>query len=171
MSLKSPHKLWTTAGKKSYEVAKARIQLLFLGSQYPCGSLTKHWSQENPLGLCTFPDCHQKNLTETAEHVLLHCPAYSITRENLITLCLKTQDHVSHCLVTSFLLSDTTKKMMQFLLDCSVLPEVIFGAQTHGKQIYDDLFYLSRTWCFSIHRERMKRLCKWNFAWTSSSWY
>ena len=164
MSLASPHKLWTTAGKKSFEVAKARIQLLFLASQYPCGSLSKHWTPENPLGLCTFPDCHHKNLVETPEHVLLRCPAYTTTRKKNITICLKTQDPVSHRLVTSFLLSDSTQKMMQFLLDCSVLPEVISGAQNYGKQIYDDLFYLSRTWCFSVHRERMKRLCKWNFA-------
>ena len=50
-SLKSPHRLWTTAGEKPYEVAKARIQLLFLCSQYPCGSRTRHWSAES-LGHC-----------------------------------------------------------------------------------------------------------------------
>ena len=35
MSLDCPHKLWTTAGSNPFEVAKARIQLLFLSNQYP----------------------------------------------------------------------------------------------------------------------------------------
>ena len=35
-SLSTTHPLWTSAGCKPYEVSKARIQLLFLGSQYPC---------------------------------------------------------------------------------------------------------------------------------------
>ena len=34
LSLSSPHKLLVSAGHKSYEVAKARIQLLFVSSQY-----------------------------------------------------------------------------------------------------------------------------------------
>ena len=37
MSLASPHRLWTSSGHNTYEVGKARIQLLFLSSQYPCG--------------------------------------------------------------------------------------------------------------------------------------
>ena len=163
MSLTSPHRIWTTAGHKSYEVAKARVQLLFLSSQYRCNKLTRHWSSENPEGFCSFGLCAEKRLVESPEHVLLNCPAYTHTRQNMISLCMKTQDPVSHSLVTSFLLSSSTQKMMQFLLDCSVLPEVIRGAQLHGEQIYSDIFYLSRTWCFAIHRERMKRLGRWNF--------
>ena len=52
-----PHRLWVSADRNTYEVAKARIQLLFLSSQYPCAKLTRHRSHENPLGLCTNDLC------------------------------------------------------------------------------------------------------------------
>ena len=164
LSLSSPHKIWSTAGHNSYEVAKARVQLLFLGSRYPCGELTRHWSQENPHGLCTFPACKLSEIVESPEHILLACPAYIETRHKIIALSLKRKSPVSHTLVTRFLLSNSRQTVMQFLLDSSVIPEVISAAQVHGDHVFNDLFYLGRTWCFAMHRERMKRLCKWNFV-------
>ena len=49
------------------------------------------------------------------------------------------------------------------LLDCSALPKVIAAAQLHGDQVFADLFYIGRNWCFCVHRERLKRMGKWNF--------
>ena len=162
LSLTSPHKVWTTAGPKPYEVSKARIQLLFLGSLYPCGSRIKHWSPSNPEGICTFASCWSQDIVENPEHILLHCPAYLNTRMNMVSLCIQMPCLVSLALVTNFLASNSMK-LMQFLLDCSAIPEVISSAQKFGDQVYSNLFYLSRTWCFSLHRERLKRLGKWNF--------
>ena len=164
MSLATPHRIWSTAGNNSYEVSKARVQLLFLASQYPCAKLTRHWSTENPQGICSFQPCQDINSVESPEHILLHCPAYSQTRQRIISLCLNIKEQISHQLVTLFLLSNSSQKTMQFLLDCSAIPEVIHAAQIYGEKVYRDLFYLSRTWCFALHRERMKRLCKWNFS-------
>ena len=114
LSLSSPHKIWSTAGHNSYEVAKARVQLLFLGSKYPCGELTRHWSQENPHGLCTFPACKLSEIVESPEHILLACPAYTETRHKVIALSLKRKSPVSHTLVTRFLLSNSRQTFMQF---------------------------------------------------------
>ena len=161
MSLSTPHRIWSTAGSNSYEVSKAKVQLMFLASQYPCAKLTRHWSTENPQGICSFQQCQDYGSIESPEHILLHCPAYSQTRQRIISLCLNMREQVSQQLVTLLLLSNSSQKIMQFLLDCSAIPEVIHAAQIHGEQIYRDLFYLSRTWCFALHRERMKRLCKW----------
>ena len=163
LSLTSTHRLWTCAGHKIYEVAKARIQLLFLSSQYPCGSRIKHWSPENSLGLCTFPICHDNCVEESPEHVLLHCPAYTSTREKMVSLCRSLANPVAGSIISEILEGNSTKKIMQVLLDCSTLPEVISCAQLHGENIYRDLFYVSRNWCFALHRERSKRLGKWNF--------
>ena len=71
MSLSKTHRLWTTSRQKPYEVSKARIQLLFLGSLYRCGQLTRHWSASNPLGFCSFTPCSKYNIVESPEHVLL----------------------------------------------------------------------------------------------------
>ena len=143
-------------------MAKARIQLLFLSSQYPCAKLARHWSFENPLGLCTNDVCYKTLQVESVEHILLHCPAYSATRLQLIQTCLNVKDPNSLMLISDILVRSNTDRV-QFLLDCSILPEVIRTAQCHGEHIYSDLFYLSRTWCYAIHRERLKRLHKWNF--------
>ena len=163
LSLRAPHRLWTTAGRKPYEVAKARIQLLFLSSQYPCGKLTKNWSLTNPEGFCTFEDCLNSSQLESPEHILMNCPAYSTVRTKMISMCLNVKHPITKSLVTRILLTNSTEKIMQLLLDCSSMPNVVKSAQVYGDQIYNDLFYLSRNWCFSVHRERMKRLGLWNF--------
>ena len=163
MSLKSPHKLLSSAGSKSYEVAKALVQLRFLSSQYRCAKLTRFWTPSNTNGLCSFPTCLANNQVESPEHILIFCPAYNTTRLNMVALSLKLANPVSHNLVVINLLSKNTAKIMQLLLDCSSLPDVIVSAQNHGDHIFNDIFYVGRTWCFALHRERLKRLGLWNF--------
>ena len=157
MSLSIPHKLLTSAGSKSYEVAKARIQLLCLANQYPSSKNTRHWSTQNPDGLCSFPVCQEQKLVESSEHILLCCTA------KLYSMCLGVRNPYTYQLITRILFSRSPNKMMQFLVDSSALPEVIHAVQLYGESILKDLFYLSRTWCFSLHRLRMRRLGKWNF--------
>ena len=162
MSLAHPHNLLLSAGRNAYEVAKARIQIKFLAGQYPCGELTRHWSPSNSEGLCTFPPCLTSGIIESREHVLLHCPSYSSVRNKLVNLCLKVESPVSHSIVFSHLMQGDTMSQMQLLLDCSVLPDVIVARQNYGDAVIKDLFYLGRTWCFSLHRERLKRIGQWN---------
>ena len=157
-----PHRIWTSAGHKPYEVSKARIQLLFLSNQYPCGARLRHCSNENPLGMCSYPSCRTLNIVETPEYLLLECPAFSFVRERLVSLCLRQQNLVSHQIISTYLFLHQTSKLLALILDCSTVPEVIIAAQSFGNNIYDDLFYLGRTWCFSIHRERLKLLGHWN---------
>ena len=50
----------------------------------------------------------------------------------------------------------------QFLVDCSVLPEVIAVGQVLGdKLVHHHLFRVSRTWCYTLHRDRLKILGRW----------
>ena len=51
---------------------------------------------------------------------------------------------------------------LQFLLDCTVLPDVISLSQIHGKLVHDSLLYLTRTLSFSVHKAQLKLLGKWN---------
>ena len=162
-SLSSPHRILTSAGQKSYEVAKARIQLLFLANKYPCNKNTRHWSPQNPQGYCPFQPCTDNQIVESQEHILLHCPVYNPIKQHLYLQCLSVSSPASHQVIMAILLSQSHKNIMQFLLDCSVLPDVIRMAQIYGEDLYKDLYYISRTWCFSHHRLRMKKLGKWNF--------
>ena len=163
-----PHKLYLAAGPKPHEVAKAKIQFQFLASQYPCNKLTRHWTADNVNGYCTVPSCTLNQVVETCEHILLDYPAYASVRSNMVSLCLNIQNQSSQSIVSSALHSNSDEIVMQLLLDPSVLPDVIAASQIHGECIVSDLFYCGRNWCFSIHRERMKRLGKWNFRWITS---
>jgi hypothetical protein len=58
--------------------------------------------------------------------------------------------------------SPTSPHFCQFLLDCSVLPPVILAVQEHGINILDQLFQLTRTWVYTLHKARMRKLCRWN---------
>ena len=81
----------------------------------------------------------------------------------MFSLCMEIACPNTLALVKYFFGKNSIELVMQFLLDCSTIPEAIRCAQDHGCCIYDNLFYLSRTWCFAHHRERLKRLGKWKF--------
>ena len=58
----------------------------------------------------------------------------------------------------SEVLSGPQNSLVQFILDASVHPSVITLVQTYGQDILMPIFYLTRTWCYSLHRERLKLL-------------
>ena len=55
---------------------------------------------------------------------------------------------------------------LSILLDCSIIPEVIASAQNEGSNVLNMLFRLTRTWVYSLHKERMKLLGRWNLTLT-----
>ena len=48
-----------------------------------------------------------------------------------------------------------------FLLDPSTQPPVISLTQDQGRVVIDQLCYLTRTWLYLIHKERLKKLGLW----------
>ena len=50
----------------------------------------------------------------------------------------------------------------QFLLDCSTLPTVIVAYNLHGNIVHEHLFEISRTWVYTLHKTRLKKLGRWN---------
>ena len=112
------------------------------------------------LDYCLSPTCSNK--VESVEHILIHCRAYTECKRRLYSLWLSSPNPVVIKLVTEAF-SEETDYLLQFIIDCSVLPPVINAVQAQSPEILDDLFYLTRTWCFSVHRYRMKMLGRWNF--------
>ena len=129
MSLSSPHPIWTCANSP-YEVSKAVVASRMLSGRYRTDRLSRHWTSDNPDGLCRLPGCtnQEGNLT----HILLYCPALSHSRANMIKLW-------SAFLVSRPFLLPVIKKytieeehrLPQFLLDPSCLSLVISTEQTH----------------------------------------
>ena len=50
--------------------------------------------------------------------------------------------------------------LVQFLLDATVLHRTQLLITNLGEDILFPLFHLTRTWCYVVHRERMKNLKK-----------
>ena len=64
--------------------------------------------------------------------------------------------------ITTSFLNATVTEFCQFLLDCSVLEPVIDAKELYGDEVITHLFNITRTWVYTLHKERMKRLGRWN---------
>ena len=129
-----------------------------LSRKYITDKLSRHWSV-NKSGLCSTPGCTGEDVG-SLEHMLLFCPALADARQRIIALChkvaLENEDLTN--ILSSALNGQTTEMVMQFLLDCSSLPAVIILKQSGGNHLVERLFYISRSWCYSLHRSRMNKL-------------
>ena len=65
-------------------------------------------------------------------------------------------------IIRKYTVECSATEQVQFILDCTVLPEVITLRQKMGKSVHDSLLYLTRTLCFSVYKARQKLLGKWN---------
>ena len=108
----------------------------------------------NKSGCCPVSDCTEQ---ESLEHLLVVCPYYDQYRTRLRSLWTNTKNQYLKSLVSEVLLS-TTNELVQFILDPSVHPVIISHVQAYGKELLNLVFHLTRTWCFTIHRERVKLL-------------
>ena len=161
MSLTSPHPLWSTAGSSPSKVAMATIQAQMISGRYRSQQLCSHWSPQTS-GFCVLSEACSSSL-EDIPHILSSCCALANIREKLLRFSLNycvTCPEIS-TLVVQFC-QPTNPDFCQFMLDCSVMPEVILATQVHGKWILEHLFHLSRTWVYNLHRARMKLLGRWN---------
>ena len=59
------------------------------------------------------------------------------------------------------ILSSTPNIQTQFVLDPGVFPDVIILGQTYGRPFLDHIFYLTRTYAFYLHRQRLIKLGRW----------
>ena len=150
MSLSIPHPIWLTAKSSSYEVIKATVQAKMLSGRYRTGLLSKHWST-NRSGYCLLPSCTAQ--IEDLAHILVSCPSLNHIRTNLLYF---TKQYLTQI--------PSSPLFMDFLLDCSTIPCVILLVQRMGPELLHHLFHVSRTWCYSLHKERLKLLGRWNLG-------
>ena len=85
-------------------------------------------------------------MQEDVEHVLFRCRYLSVARSRLVLFTLKYAEKIP--LLGDVLLSLTlpnSPHFMQFMMDCSVIPQVIQLVQQHGAKVHDHFFKVSRT--------------------------
>ena len=164
-SLTRPHPIWSTAGNNPYEVEKATVQAKLLSGRYRTCWLSRHWSSD-PSGSCSLPHCHLNGPTPgTLQHLLLYCEDLVPARVRVATLWSKTlleKPSLLPIVEKYFSSCENEYLVIQFLLDCSTLPEVVKAHQAEGSWVLDTLFYMTRTFCFSMHKARLRLLGKWN---------
>ena len=163
-SLTRPHPIWSSAGSNPYEVEKACCQAKMLSGRYRTCLLSRHWSGDSS-GCCSLPTCRLDPTPGTLPHILTECVDLAPARQRVISLWSEYLRDKPILLPTIKLYTVGTKSSLfiQFLVDCTVLPDVIALKQLHGQSVHDSLLYLTRTFCFSVHKERLKLLGKWNY--------
>ena len=155
--------MWSSAGSNPYEVEKACCQARMLSGRYRTCYLARHWSG-NSSGNCSLQNCSQSPKLGTLSHILTECVDLQPARLRVFSLwadCME-RDPELISIVMKYSTSTDPTEFVQFLLDCTVLPEVISLKQQLGTRILDSLFYLTRTFCYSIHKSRLKLLGKWD---------
>ena len=167
MSLSRPHRLWTLA-ESGYEVVKASTVALMISGRYMTDFHVRHWSRINPDGYCQLCMASQHasasdvNVSSniplgTFEHLLLECPVLNETRNKCKSLWINyTLDKPK--IKDLVLINNDCNPSIQLLLDPSACADVIRSSQEFGEGILSHLFYLTRTWCHSLHVRRRKLL-------------
>jgi hypothetical protein len=161
MSLTRPSPIWTSCGSSGYEMRKAVVQARMASGRYRTCWLRRHFTAAES-GVCRVPGCTGSS-PGTLEHLATgQCPGLA---EAVATA---TAHWVSFLTINTFLLptvqahtSAEPRVFLAFLLDPTVQPGVIALAQEHGKGAADMLCHLTRSWLYSLHRERLKRLGLW----------
>ena len=156
MSLVTPHPILTSAGSSPYHVSMANIQCLMLSGRYRTEALCSHWSESGDK-FCKSSNCKEYQTVEDLPHILATCGSLQATREKLMDFTAKYKNTIEISVVQDIIstfCSTSHPSFCQFLIDCSVLPEVITAAQNHGSDVvFHHLFRITRTWCYCLHRE------------------
>ena len=162
-SLSKPHPIWTSAGSNPYEVERAICQARMLSGRYRTCWFSRHWSGDK-TGSCSLPTCKQSPVPGTLSHILVDCLDLQPARSRVFRMW---SDYLKNNpilipIISKYTIGDAKDQIVQFLLDCSVLSDVISLRQRFGMVVYDSLFHLTRSYCFSLHKSRLKLLGKWN---------
>ena len=135
---------------------KAITQAKMLSGRYRTDKFVCHFT--NYDGSCII--C-ESNAPGDIIHLLLTCPALKDTRDRLLKN-LESNSDISDDVKTLIKISlQSTHTAVQLLLDPSVLPSAISLKQTKKPLIFQHLFKFSRSWCYSVHKARLKLLGRW----------
>ena len=160
-SLTKPHPIWTSAGNNPYEVEKACCQARMLSGCFRSCWLSRHWSGDSS-GFCSLPTCRLNPTSGTLSHILTECEDVSPARQRVFLLWAEHLKNKPFFLpiVRKYTVGSTKAQQIQFILDCTVLPDVITLQQKLDRVVHDSLLYLTRTLCFSVYKARNKLLGK-----------
>ena len=148
--------MWTWANTP-YRVNKCVTVSRMLSGRFRAGSLLRHF-YPHISGICEL--CCEE--VEDLPHILLpKCPRLTDQANKLLdfakdSLKVSVQAHI---IFFTIMFGKDDYRKVQTLLDPTVIPEIVAAAQSEP-QIFDILFGITTTWCYSLNRTRLKLLGK-----------
>ena len=130
-----------------------------VSGRYRCETMCRFWSS-NKKGFCLAPTCHE--VPGDLEHLLTSCPALEHTRHQLHSLWCRKTVHLQplHSLILQ-ILGSSPAIQVRFILDCLSFPQLVHLIKLYGQSVQSLVFYLTRTWAYCTHREKLILLGKW----------
>jgi hypothetical protein len=158
-SLSQAHPIWTGSVGNSYECCKSTVLARMVSGRYRCETMCRFWSS-NKKGFCLAPTCHE--VPGDLEHLLTSCPALEHTRHQLHSLWCRKTVHLQplHSLILQ-ILGSSPAIQVRFILDCLSFPQLVHLIKLYGQSVQSLVFYLTRTWAYCTHREKLIMLGKW----------
>ena len=122
-----------------------------LSDRYRDAWLMRHWSNDN-TGACELCSHVRGDL----EHYLVYCSSLHAKRQEIFNWWIKSLDlnSLGESVFRQKILSDGPS-FTKFVLDASSDPDIISLIQNNETSL-DSVFHLTHTYCYSIHRARIK---------------
>ena len=156
MSLNKPHPMYACA-VTTYQVNKIVTVSRLLSGRFRTGSLLRHFYPDKISGICEL--CSQE--LEDIPHIILpKCPKLKLKAQQLLNFAqytLATCAPAAELFDNIFMQGEDDHLKVQFMLDPSVIPQVIVSAQ-QDRNVLDVIFRITTTWCYSLIRNRRKLL-------------
>ena len=135
-------------------INKSLVVTKMLSGQYRSDWHSRHWSKINKDGHCLL--CPGTNVSGTLEHMLVECPALDDKRRILLNFWNQQAEQNPHLqTLLKKVHSLETAQLVQFLVDPSAVSSVIAACQD-GLLTLSDVFSLTRTYCYGLHRRRLQ---------------
>ena len=149
ISLRKCHPIYTTCGLNTHEIEKAVTQGRLLSGRVKFERLARHFTT-NTAGLCSLSSFWGTSLAHVGdiEHFLLSCPSLEIKRAYLRSQIQNF--YIDHPELSDLIRECLDSDPVQFLLDCSVMQQVILCVQLLGEEVIAYLFKLTRHYCYCL---------------------
>ena len=139
----------------------ATIQAQMLSGRYRTQRLCSLWSINTSEFCLLSTPC--SSIPEDITHILNDCVALQPVREKMQRFAFNYCNHIESIRpIVKKYCRPSHPQFCQFLLDYSILPEVIVANQNFGIEVLQHLFHITRTFVYNLHKTRMKMLGRWN---------
>ena len=159
-TLTQPSLLWLTSRVSSFECSKSTVVAKMISGRFRTEELSKHWTPSNRQGYCLADTCDE--VAGSLEHILVECPALQGARNRQIELWLnKSSAYPALHQMIRMILASSAHVQVQFILDPSLFDGITMLWEIHGQVIIDHVYYLTRTYAYYLHREKLILHDKW----------